>query len=92
MEELKTQLDRIERGVLAQKTVLNFDDFCRYVGISHSYGYKLTSGRIVPHSCPNGKTLFFEKAQIDAWLLQNPVKTTTQLNKEVSSQRRGVVA
>ena len=88
METVKEQLDRIEAGLLAQKTVLNFDDFCRYVGISKSYGYKLTSGRSVPHSCPNGKTLFFEKAQVDSWLLQNPVKTTLQLKKEVKGGAR----
>lgn len=91
VQQTAERLDRIERGLLAQKTVLSFDDFCRYVGISHSYGYKLTSGRLVPHSCPNGKTLYFEKAEIDRWLLQNPVKTASQLTKEVKSKRGGKV-
>ncbi|MFD2519884.1 DNA-binding protein [Emticicia soli] len=84
-EQTNNKLDRIEQGLIAQKTVLNFEDFCRYVGISKSYGYKLTSLRAVPHFCPHGKTLFFEKAEVDKWLLQNPIRTHTQLQKEVSS-------
>jgi excisionase family DNA binding protein len=90
MEQLQQQLDRIEQGLLAQKSVLNFQDFCKYVGVSNSWGYKLTSQRAVPHYCPHGKTLFFDRAEVDAWLLQNPIKTATQLNREVKSQRGGV--
>jgi excisionase family DNA binding protein len=78
-EQNNQRLERIEQGLIAQKTVFTFDDFCRYVGISKSWGYKLTSQRAVPHYSPNGKTLYFEKAQIDKWLLQNPVRTVTQL-------------
>lgn len=80
-------LDRIEKQLLSQKSVFTFDEFCRYVGISKSYGYKLTSTRAVPHYCPNGKTLYFEKSEIDKWLLQNPVKTTAQLQKEAKEGR-----
>ena len=82
-EQNNQRLDRIEQGILAQKAVFTFEDFCRYVGISKSWGYKLTSQRAVPHYSPNGKTLYFEKAQIDKWLLQNPVRTVAQLKNAV---------
>lgn len=80
---LNQRLDRLEQVSLAQKTVLNLEEFCRYTGISKSFAYKLTSSRAIPFSCPNGKTIFFERTQIDIWLLQNPVKTKKQLEKEV---------
>lgn len=80
-------LERIEQGLLAQKTVFNFEDFCNYVGVSKSWGYKLTSQRAVPYFCPFGKTLFFEKSEIDQWLLQNPIKTKKQLEREVLGGR-----
>jgi predicted DNA-binding transcriptional regulator AlpA len=82
-EQNNHRLARIEQGILAQKTVFTFKDFCRYTGISESWGYKLTSQRAVPHYSPNGKTLYFEKAQIDKWLLQNPVRTVAQLKNTV---------
>jgi predicted DNA-binding transcriptional regulator AlpA len=81
--DLTERLERIEKGLLSQKTVLNFTDFCIYVGISKSHGYKLTSTREVPHFCPNGKTLFFSKEEIDQWLLRNPIKTIATLKREV---------
>jgi predicted DNA-binding transcriptional regulator AlpA len=82
-EQNNKRLDKIEAGLIAQKSVLNFDDFCKYTGISKSWGYKLTSQRLVPHYSPNNKTLYFEKVQIDNWLLQNPIKTSTELKAEI---------
>jgi hypothetical protein len=82
-QTLKQQLDRIERASLGQKTVLNFEEFCLYTGISASFAYKLTSGRCIQYSQPNGKKIYFEREIVDKWLLQNPVKTQKQLSKEV---------
>lgn len=87
-QEIIERLERIEKGLLAQSTVLTFPQFCKYVGISHSHGYKLTSEREVPHYCPNGKKLFFDKTEIDSWLLRNRVATTAELQGQVS-QRGG---
>ncbi len=87
IEQTTAQLKRIEQGLLAQKTVLTFDEFCKYTGISESWGYKLTSQRAVPFYCPNGKTLYFDRLEIDRWLLQNPVKTLSKLKSEAVGGR-----
>lgn len=81
-EQNNQRLDKIERGLLAQKTVLTFNEFCRYTGISKSWGYKLSASRAVPHYKPNDKAIYFNKEEVDNWLLQNPVKTVAQLQKE----------
>jgi excisionase family DNA binding protein len=86
-EQNNQRLDRIERATLAQKTVLTFDEFCRYTGISKSWGYKLTSARAVPHYKPNDKAIYFQKEEVDKWLLQNPIKTTSQLKLEAKGGR-----
>ncbi len=80
--DFKNQLDRIERASLGQKPVLNFEEFCTYTGIRPSFAYKLTSGRAVPYSQPNGKKIYFDRAEVDKWLLQNPIKTASQLKAE----------
>ena len=79
----KQQLDRIERSSLGQKPVLNFEEFCLYTGISSSFAYKLTSGRVIQYSQPNGKKIYFDRVLVDKWLLQNPIKITSQLKLEV---------
>ena len=34
------------------------------------------------HYKPQGKMLYFEKAELEAWLRQNPVKTQAQIEQE----------
>ena len=52
--------------------VLNLEEACEYLGYKKSYVYKLTSAGIIPHSKPNGKKIFFDKAKLEAWMLSNP--------------------
>lgn len=78
---IEQRLERIERVLLGQKDVLNFEEFCEYVGISKSYGYKLTSRRVVPYYNPNGKIIYFKKEEVDKWLLSNKKKATYELSE-----------
>ena len=77
--EIKEQLNRIEAGTLLQKEVLTFEEACRYTGIGKSYMYKLTSGQKVPHFKPFGKLVYFNRAELENWLLQNPIKTIDEI-------------
>jgi excisionase family DNA binding protein len=79
------QLDRIENGLNAQKNVLNFDEACRFTGLSRSTLYKLSSAQKVPHSKPFGKLVYFNRGELETWLLQNPIKTIDELNNEAQS-------
>ena len=77
--KLDERLNRIERLLLSNKTVLTFDEACDYTGISRSYMYKLTSTGEVPNSKPNGKIIFFDKKLLDDWLLRNNRKSSYQI-------------
>jgi len=83
--KIDQKLDRIERLLLHNKSVLTFEEACEYTGISSSYMYKLTAKKKIPHSCPNGKMLFFEKKKLDIWLLQNERKTIEEINSKAIS-------
>lgn len=82
--ELAQRLDRIERLLATQKKVLNFDEVCDYTGISKSYLYKLTSQNRIPFSKPNGKIIFFDKEELDKWLLLNKQKTRMEIEEDAS--------
>lgn len=86
-QTIQAQLDRIERASLAQKTVLNFEEFCIYTGLSASFAYKLTSSRVIPYSQPNGKKIYFDRQIVDNYLLSNPVKSKKQLEKDALGGR-----
>ena len=68
-----------------EKTVMNFEDLANYTGLSKSYLYKLTSTGILPHSKPFGKCLFFDKAEIDSFLLSNKVATVNEIDSRAAN-------
>lgn len=72
----------LENLVLHSKNVLSFEEASRFLNLSKSYLYKLTSGNLIPHYKPQGKMLYFEKTELEAWLRQNPVRTQAQTEAE----------
>jgi excisionase family DNA binding protein len=92
------QLTRIEQLLAGQKETLTLEEASAYSGISKSYLYKLTSSGSIPHYKPEGKTIFFDRAELNAWLKRNRVKTTVEIAEEAAAyvnkpsdkkQRRG---
>jgi excisionase family DNA binding protein len=87
MEAKKTieeRIEELESLVYASKNVLSFEEACKYLNLSKSYLYKLTSAQQIPHYKPQGKMIYFEKDALEAWLRQNPVKTQTQISQEAN--------
>ena len=72
----------LENLVLHSKNVLSFEEASRVLNLSKSYLYKLTSGNLIPHYKPQGKMLYFEKTELEAWLRQNPIRTQAQTEAE----------
>lgn len=74
------KLNRLERLIVdSNKEIFNVEDLINYTGYKRSYIYKLVFNNILPYSKPNGKTLFFQKSEIDAWLLQNKSQSISQI-------------
>lgn len=53
------------------KNILSVREACKFMDISKSYLYKLTHGRVLPYSCPNGKKIYFKKEDLEAWMMGN---------------------
>ena len=83
--EFQKQLDRIEAAALSQKTVLTFDEAASYTGLSKSDLYKKTSSRIIPHYKPRGKMIYFDRPELDTWLLQNRIATTEEIEAQAQT-------
>lgn len=79
---LEMRVEELERMLFLTKNVLSFDEASKFLNLSKSYLYKLTSGNLIPHYKPQGKMLFFERADLEAWLRQNPIKTQVQIEQE----------
>ena len=68
--ELDERLSRIEDLLLSQKTVLSLEEASVYTGLSKSHIYKLTSTGGIPCYKPTGKKLYFDKSELDEWMLR----------------------
>ena len=89
LQEIKSQLDRIERlSALAAKNVLNIDDVAILTGMSKGYIYQLTHKRIIPFYKPTGKQMYFDRSEIEAWMKRNRYDT----NDEIDAQARARAA
>lgn len=67
------------------KSVLTFTEASQYTGISKSYLYKLTSARKIKHSKPTGKLIFFEKTELDRFLLSNQITTRQDIEEQATA-------
>jgi excisionase family DNA binding protein len=85
LQSIDDRLRNIETLLLSQKTVLNFDEVTAYTGLSKSYLYKLTCSGGIPCYKPQGKYIYFNKTEIDNWLLQNRKATNREIeNKAIN--------
>ncbi|MBU1013588.1 MAG: helix-turn-helix domain-containing protein [Bacteroidetes bacterium] len=84
LKELHELKKLINEQNLLKKDVLNFSEACQYLDISESHLYKLTSRKQIPHFCPQGKKLYFNRQELDRWLQQNRQNTNDEIEKEAT--------
>lgn len=70
--------------LLAAKSVLTFEDAVTLTGLSRSSLYKKTSRKEVPHY-RQGKLLYFDKKELEAWMRENKVATVSEIQSEALS-------
>ena len=88
MENFESIIDRlrnIESLLLSQKKVLNLDEVSVYSGLSKSYLYKLTCSGGIPCYKPQGKHVYFDKAEIEQWLLKNKKATDNEIENKATT-------
>ena len=54
LDKLTEIANKLDEQNLLQKTVLNFNEAAKYLDVSPSHLYKLTSTKHIPHFCPQG--------------------------------------
>ena len=76
IEELQKRMEAVEDILDNAKEILTVEEASRFMDIARSSLYKMTSDRSIPFYRPNGKMIYFEKADILAWIRQNRVMAT----------------
>ncbi|WP_024480226.1 helix-turn-helix transcriptional regulator [Cellulophaga baltica] len=90
MNEHENVVDLLQdiKGLLSHtKKVLNIDDLVKYTGLSKSKIYKLSQLKLIPTG--NNKhirQLFFNKEEIDSWLIGEPNLSDEFLEQQFNEQ------
>ena len=78
-KDLLKKMERIEKMLtVGLSAVMDLEGCALLTGFSKSHLYKLVASREIPHY-KRGKCLFFEKKEIEAWLMEERVPTTKEI-------------
>ena len=82
---MNERLERIERlATLGSKNALNIEEASQLTGFTKQHIYRLTSTRQIPFY-KRGRKLFFDKAELERWLLGERVPTREELESEAET-------
>lgn len=70
---------------IANKKVLTTTEAAVYLGWSLSYLYKKTMSKEIPHYCPMGKTLYFDRQELENWMKRNRVASQDELQAKADA-------
>jgi len=72
--------------LLGCKNVLNVSDLSILTGLSPSFIYKKVMNREIPfYKSPGGKLTYFDKSEIENWMLHCRVATNDELTSEAAT-------
>ena len=57
----------------------------KFLDLSPSHLYKLTSERKIPHFKPNGKKIYFDESELVQWFKRNPARTQEETEEKAAS-------
>ena len=72
--------------LLSAKNVLTMSDVALLTGLSKSHLYKKVSARQIPHwKSDGGKLTYFDKKEVEEFLLQHRVGTVDEIQQEAAT-------
>ncbi|GAB6123881.1 helix-turn-helix transcriptional regulator [Dysgonomonas termitidis] len=85
-EQLLNELQKIrELTLLGIKKALTMTDASLLTGLSKSHLYKLVCAKKIPYyKSQGGKLTYFDRRELEAWMLSGRIKTSVELEQEAA--------
>ena len=75
-EVILNALEEIKKySLLGAKNVLTLDEAALLTGLTRTYLYRLTSQKQIPFYKPNGRKVYFNRSELEAWMMRNRFET-----------------
>lgn len=88
-EEIFCELQKIQKQIeeqnILKKEVLTLVEASKYLELSESHLYRMTSRCEIPHYKPNGKKIYFNREELDRWLLRGRVMSKDEIDEKVDN-------
>ena len=68
-----------------QTKPLTLLEAAKFLNLSQTHLYKLTSERKIPHFKPSGKKIYFDKSALIQWLKRKPARTQEETEEKAAS-------
>lgn len=81
LEAIYSKVSEIE---ISSREVLTSKQAAKYLGVSMSNLYRLTSSNRIGYY-KNAKFIYFKRTELDAWMLQNKVKSSNEIASEAET-------
>ena len=81
LEEIKSLLTLLNPN----KNFYTTKEAAEYIGVSHSYLFKLMSKGLISYTKPSGKIAYFSKESLDNYLSLNRIKTQDEIDTEADN-------
>ncbi len=86
-------LNEVRIKILSEKTyheikdkeILSTPEAAIFLNLSEEYLRKLTSRRMIPHSKPGGKNIYFNKLELEEWIANGKVPTQEEIDTDAST-------
>jgi excisionase family DNA binding protein len=79
IEDMQKRISTLENMIYQTKEIFTLEEAALYIGVSRSQMYRLTHLHLIPYYKPSGKLVFFEKAELNKWLRQDPENSDAQI-------------
>jgi len=87
LQDLKSsQTELMQLTLLSCKKALTTQDAALLLGLSRSHVYKLVHRKEIPYyKSAGGKITYFDRSELDKWMLSCRVRTNDELDGEVAT-------
>jgi excisionase family DNA binding protein len=86
--QLSNEIQQIKSLLQEQQPrPMTVDEAAKYLSISKSRLYVLTSQALIPHFKPTGKKIYFRKEDCDAFMLRNRITPREEIAAELEAAR-----
>lgn len=86
----KVRKEQSETNQLAEYQsfeLLDLNQAAEYLKLKPSYMYSLIHQKRIPYYKPNGKRVYFNKAELNKWIIKSKIKSIDELAEEYNKQK-----